>query len=196
MGAERVQRQRQVEPAVEGRPLLLHRLHRPHRRAAEEQLQLRAGADPVPGGAEQARQLGGGLGERRELVEDEQQRPLGGGEGERLEGVFPIGERAGAEVADPSGEERGRARRAPPARPLPGGRHRRGRRRAGRRRSAGSARSCRPAVGPRRSRSTPAARPPRLQLLQLIASVDETHVWKLTDVEGRRQLRSATVGVG
>jgi hypothetical protein len=84
----------------------LHRLHHSHRRAAEEQLQLGAGTNPVPGGANQAWQLRGGLRQRRQLVEDEQQPPAARGERERLEGVVPIGKRAGIEVAHAAGEER------------------------------------------------------------------------------------------
>jgi hypothetical protein len=78
-GPERVQERRQVEPPVERCPLLLHRLHRAHRRSAEQDLQLRARADTGPDGTEHARQLRRGLGEGRQLVEHQKERALASG---------------------------------------------------------------------------------------------------------------------
>ena len=96
---ERMNQQRDVEATVERGALLLHRVHRAHRRAAQQDAQLRLLAGAVPEGAQDAWELRACANQLRELV-DHQQQPLAlCGGGERLERVVPVGERPRVEVA-------------------------------------------------------------------------------------------------
>jgi hypothetical protein len=108
MREERMNGERQFEPAVQRSSFFLDRHHGPDGRAAKQDADLTSLPRSVPERSEQTGKSRGRANEFGKLVEDEQERLISADGGERVEDVIPVAEGAALQVPESSRHDRRR----------------------------------------------------------------------------------------